>query len=110
MSTAGITIEFEGVDAAQGNINAAELREQLENVDGLTIEQRRSGGNTMDFGATLAIVLGSAAVTAVAKGIEVWLKMRDTGTITIRTPKGEIIATGVSARDVRPIVEQALQQ
>jgi hypothetical protein len=111
MIETGFIVTFDEVDTATANRYAGELKENLElQVEGLTVQQVRDKANTMDFGATLAIILGSAAATAVAKGIQAWLAKRNTSTVTIKTMDGQIIATGVGAADAKLLVEQALKQ
>ncbi len=104
-----LLISFDDVDLAEANQLAGELQYDLESqVEGVGVNLVRGKARTMDFGATLAIMLGSAAATAVAKGIQAWLAKRDSATVTIKTRTGEIIATGVSAGDARDLVEKAL--
>jgi membrane-associated two-gene conflict system component 1 (EACC1) len=75
MSTGPITFTFPDVTDDVANVYAEDLKEALE--DTLTgsdrIERQRSRSDSQDFGATLVLVLGTTAVTAIAEGIRTWL-------------------------------------
>jgi Effector Associated Constant Component 1 len=70
-------ISFSGVDLAAANDLAGDLTEWLtEDVPDLSINRVREDERAQDFGATLVLILGSTAVTALAKGIAKWLARR----------------------------------
>jgi hypothetical protein len=72
-----VLVSFLDADLAMANDLAGELSESLaEDVPDLSVMRLREDPRTQDFGATLAIVLGSTAVTALAKGIAKWLARR----------------------------------
>ena len=75
MSTGPITLTFPDVTDDVANVYAEDLQRALE--DTLTgsdrVERRRTRQDSQDFGATLVLVLGTTAVTAIAEGIKVWL-------------------------------------
>src|SRR5580700_4482471 len=48
----------------------------------------------MDFGASIAIVLGAPAAVAIAKGLADWLRGREKVEITIQTAAGTVVARG----------------
>jgi len=75
MDKAGITIHFPDVTPDVGNVYAEDLRSSLEESleAGGRLERRRSNPESQDFGATLVLVLGTSAVTAIAQGIRTWL-------------------------------------
>ncbi|HET9832497.1 MAG TPA: hypothetical protein VFP91_12330 [Vicinamibacterales bacterium] len=75
MSTGPITLTFPDVTDDVANVYAEDLKEALE--DTLTgsdrVERQRNRSDSQDFGATLVLVLGTTAVTAIAEGIRTWL-------------------------------------
>ena len=64
MSESPFIVTFPGVSPAEANRYAAGLAGALRDVDrDIKAERRRDRGDTQDFGATLAITLGSASAT-----------------------------------------------
>jgi hypothetical protein len=83
---ADFLIAFQGVDVATANGLAADLEDFLsESVPDADIERRREDPLTQDFGATLAIIVGSAAVTALAKGVASWLARRQDARLVLKS-------------------------
>jgi hypothetical protein len=73
-----IVVEFDQVDPATANELADELRSYLRDaVPEVKADQRRADPLAQDFGATLVLILGSAAAKAIAKGISTWLAQRN---------------------------------
>lgn len=70
----------------------------------LQATQRRERDDTQDFGATLALVLGTASVTAVANGLAAWLARHSGAKIQINVD-GSVIASNLNSRDAPRIVE-----
>lgn len=78
-------ISFVDADLATANDLASDLAESLtEDVPDLSINRVREDERTQDFGATLAIILGSTAVTALAKGIAKWLARRQDARLQLK--------------------------
>jgi hypothetical protein len=75
MDKAGITIHFPDVTPDVGNVYAEDLRASLEESleAGGRVERRRTNPESQDFGATVVLILGTSAVTAIAQGIRTWL-------------------------------------
>jgi hypothetical protein len=75
MDKAGIAIHFPDVTPDLGNVYAEDLRASLEESlkAGGRLERRRTSSESQDFGATLVLILGTSAVTAIAQGIRTWL-------------------------------------
>ena len=75
MAHASVTIRFPDVTPDLGNIYAEELQAALGETlaAGDRVERRRTDPESQDFGATLVLVLGTTAVTAIAEGIRTWL-------------------------------------
>ncbi len=79
MSERTIEIRFPGTTADEGNRLAAELQNELWALgEGVEMRRKRENEQAQDFGATLVLILGTTAVTAIARGIEAWI--RRTGT------------------------------
>jgi hypothetical protein len=67
-------VSFPGVSEAEANKLAGSLKPALREAHrSVSVESRRTNSESQDGGATLAIILGSAAVSAIAKGIADWL-------------------------------------
>lgn len=105
-----VCIEFDGATAADANRYASELKDDIARIapEANTVVER-GADSTQDFGTLLSIFLGSASVTAVARGLQVWLTKRDSATVTIKTKQGTILAKGVSAKDAKAMFEKALK-
>ena len=105
-------ISFEGLSSANANASAEELREYLlDRCPDAAIERQRSDPNAQDFGSVLAIIVGTPAAFAIAKGIADWLRKRPTARLTIKKELDgttEVIAEGVTSEDAAKIAS-ALQ-
>lgn|SRR5262245_16719873 len=74
MADQRITLSFPDVTLDVGNQCAASLANQLKDVHkSVQVERQRKRADTMDFGATLVLLLGTAAVTEIAKGVAQWI-------------------------------------
>src|SRR5690242_16534407 len=92
-------IEFENVDAAEAGRLAETLRDYVLNADAsVEAARRRQDQSSMDFGASLALLLGAPAIVAVAKGIESFLERYQTASIRITRPDGSIVVENLSGR------------
>jgi electron transfer flavoprotein alpha/beta subunit len=107
MSSSPLIITFADASTAEGNRLAGTLAEALRDVDpGIVVEGRRERADTQDFGASLAVMLGTAAATAVAKGIASWMARNSGATIKIhRNGKVAFTGTNLASKDVARIVE-----
>jgi hypothetical protein len=56
--------------------------------------------NTQDFGATIAIILGTPAAIALAKGLADWLRRQAGKTLTIEDKSGKYSGTNLTSRDI----------
>jgi hypothetical protein len=98
-------ITFPGASLAEATKHASGLAAFLRGLDrNLTVEQRKDSSDTQDFGATVAILLGTASVTAVAKGIAAWLARNSGAKIQINAD-GSVIADNVDSHDAAKIAE-----
>jgi len=100
------TIKFDNVSDAEANRYASELRDVLLDATAdIEVERKRDDPRTQDFGATLIIILGSAAVTALAKSLGDWLTLHRQVGITIKTPAGDFVATNLTSKDALKLAE-----
>ena len=98
-------ITFPDASLAEANKYASDLAAALRELDpSLSVEQQRERSDTQDFGATLAIILGTASVTALAKGVAAWLARHSGAKIQINAD-GSVIATNLDSRDAAKIAE-----
>jgi hypothetical protein len=98
-------ITFREASVAEANRYATDMAASLRDIDqNLSAEQRRDRSETQDFGATVAIVLGTASATAVAKGVATWLARNSGAKIDI-TVDGNVIASNLDSRDAAKIAE-----
>jgi hypothetical protein len=98
-------ITFPGASRAEANRYASDLAAALRDLhNSVAVEQRRDRQDTQDFGATLAVVLGTASITAVANGVAAWL-VRHSGARIEIAAKGNVIATNLDSRDAARIAE-----
>jgi hypothetical protein len=96
-------ITFPGASRADANVYAADLASILRRVDrSLSAEQRRDREDTQDLGVILSVILGSAAVSAVARGLSAWLARNSGAKIQIDV-EGTIVATNLDSRDAAKI-------
>lgn len=110
MSEIQFAIHFKDTNAAQAQIWASNLREHLLDIDrSVRVTQQRENDEHMDLGGILAIVLGSSAITAVAKGLEAWLTRNQTATLEI-SQNGEIKATGLRGKEAIALAELVMTQ
>jgi len=75
MNASQVTVAFPDVTEDVANVYAEDLQRVLEDAlaPGDRVERRRTRADSQDFGATLVLVLGTTAVTAIAEGIRTWL-------------------------------------
>jgi hypothetical protein len=98
-------IMFTGVSTAEANRYASDMAAALREIDReLRVERQRDRPDTQDFGATLAIILGTTSVTALAKGVTAWLARHSGAKIQINAD-GSVIASDLDSRDAARIAE-----
>ena len=105
MTQSPFVISFPGMSAAEANRLASGLASAIRATDReVQVEQRRDQPDAQDFGATLAVILGTASVTAVARGVEAWLARHSGAKIQINKD-GTVIASNLDSRDAARIAE-----
>lgn len=107
MSPDSLLIGFPDASTAEGNRLTNSLAEALRDIGpGIIVERQRERPDTQDFGASLAVILGTTAVTAVAKGLAAWLARNSGARVEIRR-KGRLVlrASHLSSKDTSRIVK-----
>jgi len=100
-----LIIAFPDATAAEANRLAGTLADTLRDTDPTVVVQRiRNRADTQDLGASLALVLGTAAVTAIAKGIAAWLARNSGAKMTIRCRGKVVIIEHADSKDLPRIV------
>jgi hypothetical protein len=107
MSMDGMVLRFRDASMAEGNRLAGSLGNVLRDCDpSVRVERRREQSDTQDFGASLGVILGTAAANAVAKGIAAWLGRNSGVKLEIRRgDKVVLTATHLDSGDVSRIAE-----
>jgi hypothetical protein len=101
-----LTLSFAGATADEGNRYASDLEAFLRDVDpSVQLERRRERSDSQDFGSTLVLVLGTTAVSALARGLAVWLQRNAGARIAVKNANGELVAEGLDSKDVARIVQ-----
>lgn len=64
--------------------------------------------NTMDMGAIVQIVLASASVTALAKGLSAWMGRKPEGKLSFTEGKGkkQVDISGLTSKDIVKVMEK----
>jgi hypothetical protein len=103
---ATVVLSFTGTSADEGNYYANDLKNSLLDLSPrLQVERRRERDDSQDFGGTLALVLGTTAVNALAHGIAAWLRRNAGARISVNKANGELVAQGLDSKDVAGIVK-----
>ncbi|WP_328929921.1 hypothetical protein OG429_38640 [Streptomyces sp. NBC_00190] len=101
MAESDVVIGFAGVERAQANVLAAELREHLfDREPALAVEQVKDDGLTQDAGVILEVILGSTATSVLATGLAMWLRRRHEVRLTMkrRNRAGETVDVTLQGR------------
>lgn len=86
-------------DQATSQTLAAELMDEIATLaEGISTRRVKDTEDTMDLGATVAVVATSAAATAIAGGIKIWLSRHRTAKLSI-SKDGEVKASGITSAD-----------
>jgi hypothetical protein len=98
-------VAVKGESPAESQRLVQELMRLMESAaPGTSVERRKESSETMDLGATIAVIISSAAMTAIANGIAAWLAKRQTAQISI-SRQGGIQAAGLTSADAVRITE-----
>jgi hypothetical protein len=94
-----ITVEAEGVGTASRQAQALQ-RILLEEGPPADIERIRSGRESLDGGATLAVILASPVLLELARALRMFLQRYHSSQVSITDEHGSIVAKNVSADTV----------
>lgn len=103
-------IAFPGVSDAEANMLAGSLTPAIREMDPhVSVQRRRTNPESQDAGIILGIILGSAAISTVAKGIAAWLARHSGTEIEIQLPDGTSVRVkNASGHDTAETVAAAL--
>lgn len=95
-----IVVSFSNSSSADASRYAASLQDAIRDAaPEVRTERVRDSDDSQDFGASLAIILGTASVTALAKGLANFLGSNGTAEIEIRR-NGTVLVRKLQSRDV----------
>jgi hypothetical protein len=107
MSDVVVQLNFLDVSDKQADILAASLLDALRDIDaGFEVNRVRIRPDTQDFGASLVLVLGTAAAQVIARGISTWIARNSGAQIEImRDGKPVLVASHLDSADAARIAE-----
>lgn len=99
-------IRFPEAESNKANQYARSLADSLRDslAPGEEVTVSRDTSESMDFGATLVLVLGSTAVTAIAEGVKIWLK-RNSGAQIDVLKDGTVVGRNLESKDAAEIAK-----
>lgn len=102
-----VKIRFPGLESGDAGSAAQSLREQIEDeLPDAHVHISKDNADTLDFGSTLVVALGTPAVIMLAKGIAKWLARERTELeIEIDSERIKIRASGTLDENAARIVE-----
>jgi hypothetical protein len=111
MAEDSLMMRFPDSSLAEANQLAGSLQECLRDADpDLLVERQRESADTMDFGATLGIILTPAVISAVAKVVAAWLARNNGVKLEMRQDDGSVVVLShVDSHDV-PRIMRALSR
>lgn len=108
MTPPPIRIEVEAESPAEANRLTADLHAQLRGTsEDMEVSRVKENPSTMDSGATLIAIAGTAAATALAKGIADWLRRHRSASIRV-SAQGDVTASNVTPETALEIVRALL--
>src|SRR5689334_4801907 len=106
MPAEAFIITLSGLSDREQEKAAADLARAIKQSDqSADIERRQDNAIAMDFGASLAVVLGSGAAVAVARGIQSWMGRWKNARITLSDKQHKIEIERVSSEDIIRAIE-----
>lgn len=100
-----IIITFPDVTLDTRNVLADSLADDLRGIHrSVEVKRQKERPDTMDLGATLVLVLGTAAVTEIAKGIGQWIARHKTE-VRLSIGKTELTVSDADPEAVAEIVK-----
>lgn len=105
-----LLIDFKNASASEANQLALDLKSYLDRQSLGDTRVIKTRDDTMDFGGTLSVLLGTSSIVSIAQGISHWLMKHQDRKLTIKTAAGEIIGENLSSRDVEAILKTLNQK
>jgi hypothetical protein len=100
-----IELRFQGVDDVEATRFANELRSDLlDNLPVTSAEVVKDRSDTMDFGATLVLVLGTPVALVLGKAVANYFG-RNSGARIHITADGQVIAENLDSKDAAKVAE-----
>jgi hypothetical protein len=105
--TEPLIVTFGDVSTAEANRLAGTLADVLRDVHpSIVVRRQRQRADTQELGGGLEIILGTATLTAVAKGIAAWMGRHSGVRLKVwRNGKLVLDATNLDSKDVARTVE-----
>jgi Effector Associated Constant Component 1 len=93
------------------NSYAEELLQELREADNSArVQRRKDQVDAMDFGATLVLILGTGAATAIAKGLSSWIARNSGVRLVIETPDGKVLADHLDSKNAAEIAARVFEK
>lgn len=106
MSEREFIVRFPGTTTVDANDYAEELRSNLlDAAPDIQAERHRDDNSTMDFGATLVLILGAPATIAAANAIKKWVSRNNQAKLELTTKDGTVLLKNVESKHVAEIVK-----
>lgn len=109
MPAQAFTITLTGLLPREQEHAASELVRAIKQTDpSVTVERHPASATTMDFGASLAVILGSGAGIALAKGLQMWMGRWKNAELNLSSNGRTVVVKGLSGRDAIRVIEAFL--
>jgi len=109
MADGTFEIRFRDCTPDEATDYAADLQAELDKPNaGISVTRARDLKEAQDFGATLVLVLGTGAITALAKGLATWIA-RNSGARVVITKDGKVIAENLNSEDAARVVQSTFK-
>lgn len=90
-----LTVDFEGSIAADATRLAADLARHVNaTIDGVEAAVAPGNADTMDFGATVTLLLGAPSIIILARGIADWIRRQGDPTLVIKRGSDSVVVKG----------------
>jgi hypothetical protein len=99
-------VKFDGASSKDASIFAESLRLEILDADpSIEAETKRDSKSTMDFGASLVLVLGTPAAVIAAKAILKWAGRNNDAKLQFFTPDGTLVVDHLESKDAAAVVK-----
>ncbi len=102
-----LKIHFAEIEEARASQYAPELRRFiLDAAPEVTVSQEREDPEAQDAGGALAVILGSSAVVALARGIKAWLELRTRSSVVFKARGKELVINNLTCHQAADLAEK----